>query len=262
MSCNVVFWVGVKSDSPELLKKHGNFNYFEYSKLSWKYWCLKNNVIFHEYTTPSILDTNKHRVTWQRWFDLEKELSSYNWEKVLVIDASTIIRWDAPNMFDLSQNQISAFRSLENVNWINQGVVGYQHLFNDVNFDLKKYINCGFQILTKEHLKFLQILKEFYLNNLEEILKLQSSVNRGTDQPVYNFLLQKHNVNVYYNLPPTFFIMHMNRFNWFNHNWQLNEDTTPYFIKYGYIWIYSGFDRTQRNELMKQTWQIIQHQYE
>ena len=262
MKRNIVFWIGVKSDSQDLLKKHGNFEYFEYSKLSWQYWCLKNNVIFHEYTTPTMPDTYKHRVTWQRWFDLEKELSSYEWEKVLLIDASTIVRWDTPNIFELAKDQVTAFRSLENINWINQGIIGYQHLFSDVKFDLKKYINCGFQILTKEHVSFLRGLYKFYMDNLDEILRLQSTINRGTDQPIYNFLLQQYNINVNYDLSPSFFLMHMNRFNWFNHNWQLNEDKTPYFIKYGYIWVFSGFDRTQRNELMKQTWEITKHNYE
>jgi hypothetical protein len=167
MKRNIVFWIGVKSESQDLLKKHGNFEYFEYSKLSWQYWCLKNNVIFHEYTTPTMPDTYKHRVPWQRWFDLEKELSSYEWEKVLLIDASTIVRWDTPNIFELTKDQVTAFRSLENISWINQGIVGYQHLFNDVKFDLKKYINCGFQILTKEHVSFLRDLYKFYMDRMK-----------------------------------------------------------------------------------------------
>ena len=54
----------------------------------------------------------------------------------------------------------------------------------------------------------------------------------------------------------------MNRFDWFSHNWQLKEDKTPFFIKYGYIWMYSGFDRTQRFGLMKQTWDLVKNNYE
>ena len=36
---NVLFWVGVKSKDPLTLEKHGNFEYFEYSKKTWEYWC-------------------------------------------------------------------------------------------------------------------------------------------------------------------------------------------------------------------------------
>jgi len=33
---NVVFWVGVKSNDSLLLEKHGNFDYFKYSKYTWE----------------------------------------------------------------------------------------------------------------------------------------------------------------------------------------------------------------------------------
>ena len=53
-------------------------------------------------------------------------------------------------------------------------------------------------------------------------------------------------------------LTHLNRFDWFSHNWQLNEDKTPFFIKYGHIWFYSGFpNRGDRYNLMQQTWDLI-----
>ena len=78
---NVLFWVGVKSKDPLTLEKHGNFEYFEYSKKTWEYWCNKNNVLFFEYNTPSLEDVGKHKVTWQRWFDLEDQLKETKWNK-------------------------------------------------------------------------------------------------------------------------------------------------------------------------------------
>ena len=52
------------------------------------------------------------------------------------------------------------------------------------------------------------------------------------------------------------------RFDWFSHNWQLNKDKTPFFIKYGYIWFYSGFPaRGERYNLMKQTWDAVKGMY-
>ncbi len=259
---NVVFWVGVKSQDPLLLEKHGNFDYFEYSKLTWKYWCEKNNIVFYEYNTPSLEDTGTHKVTWQRWFDLENQLSEFNWDKVAVVDASYMIKWDSPNFFNLTTNKLSVFQALENVNWIDESIKGYQELFPQVNFDLKRYIDCGFQIFTKNHLEFLSYLKNYYNKNLNKILELQKTVSKGTDQPVYNYLLQQNQVDFGFELPNSYNLNHMNRFNWFKHNWQLNEDTTPYFIKYGYLWKYSGFDRRQRTPLMKQTWDLIKNNYE
>jgi hypothetical protein len=145
---------------------------------------------------------------------------------------------------------------------MDEGIKGYQELFPNTDFDLKKYMDCGFQIFTKKHLPFLTKLKEFYFNNNDKVLELQSKIGRGTDQPVYNYLLQKENIDFKFELPNSYNINHMLRFNWLQHNWQLKEDPTPFFIKHGYLWKYSGFDRKQRNPLMKQTWDLIKENYE
>ena len=87
-------------------------------------------------------------------------------------------------------------------------------------------------------------------------------VKRGTDQPVYNYLLQTQNINVNYDLPDSLFLTHLHRFDWLGHNWQLGNDQTPFFIKYGYIWFYSGFpQRGDRYNLMKQTWDFVKENY-
>jgi len=260
---DVVFWVGVKSKDSLLIDKHGGFTYLEYSKKTWKYWCAMNDIIFFEYNTPTLEDTGKHKVTWQRWFDVFKQIeeAGIDYRKILVTDGSIMIRWDTPNFFNIASDELTAFRSLENIKWIDEGIRGYSTLFNNFSFDLKKYTTCGFQIFTKAHKPFLRLLKDFYSNREEDILSLQKSVSRGTDQPVYNYLLQIENIKVE-TLPDSFWLMHMNRFDWFSYNWQLKEDTTPFFIKYGYIWVFSGFDRRQREGLMNQTWNLIKKNYE
>ena len=54
---------------------------------------------------------------------------------------------------------------------------------------------------------------------------------------------------------------HLYRKELLGHNWQLNEDTTPFFIKYPYVWMFSGFDKAQREPLMKKTWDLVKHYY-
>tara|TARA_R100000908_G_C3756644_1_gene151474 strand:- start:11724 stop:12491 length:768 start_codon:yes stop_codon:yes gene_type:complete len=54
---------------------------------------------------------------------------------------------------------------------------------------------------------------------------------------------------------------HLPRKDLLSHNWQLNEDKTPFFIKYGLLWGFSGFDKTQRNKLMEDVWGLIKHNY-
>lgn len=254
---NVIYWVGVKNNLYS--EKYGNFEYFEYSKSTWQYWCKKNNVEFIEYDTTSY-DTNDHKVTWTRWFELELMLKDIDWDKVAVIDASYMIKWNAPNFFDMCSNKLNVFQSLENLRWIQSGIDGYRSMFNDMEFDIKRYIDCGFQIFSKSHLPFLSDLKKYYFDNYDMICQLEKDVKKGTDQPVYNYMLQQNNIDFEFSLDPSFNINHMTRFGWLGHNWQLN-DKTPYFIKYGNIWKFSGFDRKMRNQLMSQTWDMIKENY-
>ena len=265
MKKNIVFWIGVRSQDPLLQEKHGGFKYLDISKQSWEYWCKKNDVIFYEYHTTSEPDTGAHRPTWIRWFDVfpQVEALGIEFNKIAVIDGSTIVKWNAPNFFDMCGDNLTAFRALENVNWVYEAVQGYKEFFNNFEFDLTKYVDCGFQVFTKNHKQFLDKLKEFYYINYDKLMNLQKTVNKGTDQSVYNYLLQINNIKVDTNLHPGFNLNHLHRFGWFNHNWQLKEDLTPHFIKYGYVWKFSGFpNRGFRYDLMTQTWDLIKQNYE
>jgi|TARA_B100001964_G_C14216836_1_gene593213 hypothetical protein len=261
---NVLFWIAVNSKDPLLQEKHGGFEYFKFSRYTWEWWCKKNDVIFFPYETPGESDTNKHKITWQRWFDVFDQLeeAGINYDKICVMDSCAMVKWDTPNFFNFTYAQVTAFRSLENLRWIAEGVDGYNNFFNGFEFDLKKYISCGFQIFEESHREFLKELKEFYYENYDGIMDLQNNkVKRGTDQPVYNYMLQMKNVQVDKKLSPPYMMTHMMRFDWFGRNWQL-DDNTPHFIRYGYVWFYSGFpNRGDRYQLMEQTWNMVKENY-
>ena len=53
----------------------------------------------------------------------------------------------------------------------------------------------------------------------------------------------------------------MNRKDLFGNNWQLKEDDTPYFIKYGKVWRFTGMAKDQRTDLMRQTWDLVKDNY-
>jgi hypothetical protein len=54
----------------------------------------------------------------------------------------------------------------------------------------------------------------------------------------------------------------MHRRDLFGYNWQLNEDKTPFFIKYGYVWHFTGFPVKDRIDIMKQVWEIFGNKYD
>ena len=62
-------------------------------------------------------------------------------------------------------------------------------------------------------------------------------------------------------LPIEYRMSHLPRKDLLHYNWQLDEDKTPHFIKYGKVWFFSGFDKATRNNLMEQTWEAVKDNY-
>ena len=102
---------------------------------------------------------------------------------------------------------------------------------------------------------------EIYLDNADYFNHMQSTLRRGTDQTPFNYVISMNDIDVKF-LPMEYRVSHLSRKELLGYNWQLNEDRTPFFIKYGYIWGFSGFDKTQRNKLMREIWDLIKHNYE
>ncbi len=88
-----------------------NSNY-EYSIKTWEFWCKQHNCELVIYNTPS-----KHKITWQRWFDVfkqvEKVVPKYN--KIFMVDTSSMVKWDAPNIFDLVDDRLTSWRDMDNL---------------------------------------------------------------------------------------------------------------------------------------------------
>ena len=265
---NCIFWVGVKPADEYFQKKHGNFKYLDISEKCWRAWCKKNDVTFVHYNVNDLKlkPVRWNAPTWTRWFDVFDVLEDRGItpNKIAVIDGSSLVHPDTPNFFKLVPDTgVTAFRSLENLTWIHQGIKGYKNFFKGFEFDMTKYFSCGFQIFTSEHRPFLEKLKELYTKNHTAIMHLQNEVvKRGTDQPVYNYLAQIEGIEMHLDvLPKRYMITHLQRFDWLQNNWQL-KTPIPHFIKHGYIWFFSGFtDRGARENLMKQTWEIIKDGY-
>jgi hypothetical protein len=267
---NVLFWIGVKSTDPRQQRRHGNFKYLDISEECWKLWCAKNDVEFVPYRLADVgeeyRNLSKHVVTWTRWFDLFRVLEErgINPKKICTMDGSTLIRSDAPNFIEESPDEgLTVFRSLENLRWLAEGVDGYKDFFNGFSFDLRRYFCAGIQIFNPTHKVFLEKLRGLYNTFYQPLMVLQNEkVKRGTDQIVINYLAQMENIKVNLDaLPQKFYCTHPERFDWFGHNWQL-KDTTPFFLKYNYLWMFSGFpDRGRRYEMMKKTWDIIKKEY-
>ena len=262
MKKNVIYWIGVKN--PDHMDKYGDYDYFQYSKNTWKYWCKKNDCTFLEFDTPVEDDLFRFRINWQKAifaFDfLEKQGIEY--DQVALVDSSFMIKWNTPNFFNLTEHKFVGWRDIDNLRWINDSINGYKSFFDDFVLDRTKYINSGFVIFNETHKEFFNSFKKLYYDNIDTFIDLQDNiVKKGNEQTPMNYWLQIQDIELKTDLPLPYKLTHLPRKDLFSHNWQLNEDKTPFFIKYGYNFSFNGIPKEQRNDIMRQTWDMIKHNY-
>ena len=118
-------------------------------------------------------------------------------------------------------------------------------------------------IFNETHKEFFDSLKKMYLDNKKTFCKLQDEVVRkGNDQTPINYWLQMNNIELNLDLPFVYNLTHIHRKEMLKHNWQLNEDQIPFFVKYGYVWRFNGIPKDQRTNLMSQVWNFVGNRYE
>ena len=262
MKKNVVWWPAIVNESH--VDKYGGYNYFQYSKNTWEYWCKRNDCLFVPFTEPVEEDLVKYRVNWQKALFVFDELDKRNieYDQICLVDSSFMARWDMPNFFEMTDRKFTACRDMDNMRWIYESIQGYKNMFDGFELDMSKYVNSGFMIFNESHKDLFQKFKEFYINNIDDFCKLQDVVvKKGNEQTPMNYWLQLNEVDMNIDLPLPFKITHLQRKELFSYNWQLDEDKTPFFIKYGYNYSFNGIPKDQRTDMMKRTWDLIKNNY-
>ncbi|MAE82033.1 MAG: hypothetical protein CMB80_04810 [Flammeovirgaceae bacterium] len=262
MAKNVVWFPAIVHK--ENTHKYGGYDYFEYTRRSWEYWCKRNDCIFVPFTEPVEQDLFRFRPNWQKIIFLFDELDKreIEYDQICLADSTCMIKWNAPNFFDLTERRFTGWRDTDNMRWIYDSVQGYKDFFNGFEFDQSRYINSGFVVFNEQHRDLIEGFKQAYLDNIDAFIDMQDNVvQKGTEQTPFNYWLQMNKVDVNIDLPTAFKLTHMHRKELFSHNWQDGDDKTPFFIKYGYNWIFNGIPKEQRSDIIKQTWDMVGHNY-
>ena len=259
---NVIFWVGVKNQ--HYSEKYGGWEWMDISRKTWEYWCKKNDVIFFPFEKPINEDLINYRVNWQKsiyCFDL-LDNAGIDYDQIFLVDATCMVKWDMPNIFELTDNKFTAWREKDNIRWVYDSIKGYEDFFS---YKLNKYdyFSSGVIIFNKSHKDIFLEFKNLYLNNIDEFVNLQDKlVKKGTEQTPLNYWVQKNDVDLNLDLPFSYKLTHIHRKDMFGHNWQLEEDRTPFFIKYGKNWVFNGIPKNQRTHVMSQVWDLVKHNYD
>jgi len=245
------------------LDKFGGWSWMSYSIKAWKFWCKKNGHELVVYDETSIEDTTKFRVTVQRWFDIFNFLDNkkIEYDQVCMTDASYIPRWDMPDIFEMSDGKLLTTHEYDNFKWVYESIQGYKEFFDDYELNIFEYFNTGLMVFNKSHRDVFDKFKKIYTDNVDYFVNQQTTLRRGTDQTPFNYIMRMNDVDIKF-LPPHYRVSHLPRKDLLHYNWQLDEDKTPFFIKYGLLWGFSGFDKRNRNDLMKKIWDMVKHNYQ
>ena len=137
MTKNIVFMTCFEK-APDFL------DYKEWCFKTWKYWCDKNNVelfILEDELQPHgggvMTGEPAMKPTWQRWhvFDV-LDANEIEYDNVALVDIDTMIHWDCPDFFELTDNKLTVGLENDNMRWIYESVVGYKDIFDGYKLDV------------------------------------------------------------------------------------------------------------------------------
>lgn len=236
-----------------LTAMHGavDISYLNICINTWKYWCNKNDVNLLVLDEP-ITDTSYMKPTWQRWhvFDI-LDANEISYDQVALVDIDTMIKWDAPNFFELTDHQFSVCSDNDNVGWVIESINGYKKLFPEITLDWTEYFNCGFIVMNSKHKSLCNTITKFWADHADTLISMQAELRKGTDQTPVNYIAKEltdiHVMNKKWNLT------HLNRKELLNN---------MLFIDAGFIWHFNGFEKDLRLHIMNTTWEHIKHYYE
>src|SRR6266702_4732699 len=121
-----------------------DLSYARYSQATWKWWCAQRGIEFVVIDQPlGGAEYADMPPTIKRWFAPELLIRQGGKDtRIAVVDADTMIRWDAPDFFEETRG-FAAVRG-NSASWITQSIAAYQHLFPDISLNWWEYFNAGF----------------------------------------------------------------------------------------------------------------------
>ena len=249
-------------------------DYARYGKATWRWWCKQRGIEF------VVLDQSlggeafeQMPPTIQRWLAPAILLDRYGkHSRIALIDADTMIRWDAPNFLDLGGTELAAGHAAR-PRWVERTIGAYQRFFPDVHLAPSGYFNSGVVLVGERQLSTLARFTEFARLHWPELKAVQKSGNFGSDQTLLNFIVSREQESLYF-LPSVFNMLHCG----YHSSLLLTQGTnTPLpseaflrtlkmspqvfrFINSSYVWHFTAFYE-ERFSLMRETWHRIRRQY-
>ena len=171
----------------------------------------------------------------------------------MYVDADTIPHPNCPNVFEMSERKFCFVHNEGSYDWILRSIENYsKYFFDGYMIPWTDYFDSGMLIFNKEHKEFFQKIINFFHDNRDNLLKVESQWHAGTDQTPVNFLTHILDIN-YKRLPYEYNMCDMFR------KELLDEDLT--FTKWGWIYQYNSIPNNVDDRLtfhwMEKTYNLL-----
>lgn len=244
MKQNVVFITAV--NYPEKI------NYAEFSFYTWQQWCEKNDTLLFTWDVKKE-KSDTMRPTWMRYkmFDI-LDRQGIDFDQVAMVDADTMVRWDCPDFFKITDGKFCAVHDSRRCMWVRKSIRVYRHLFPGVTLDYRDYFNAGFVIVNQKHRTLFNDMLDLYLSGEAHIRALIRNLKMGSDQTPLNYMVAQKGYEKNY-LPKEYNYMHFIPFV-FNNDFLVEHCPIKSFIKKGYILHFTGINKSLNKRIMARTW--------
>lgn len=247
-----------------------------YGRVTWEWWCARHGVELVVLDRP--VDSRAFAAMepeYQRWLAIEALFTRYGPDtRMAIVDADTMIRWDAPDLFDAAGDRLAAVADLH-PRWVCRDIDTYQSFFPGVRLPWWEYFNSGVVVLGAPHLPLIGRFCEFVNRHWPQLTEAQKAgqPGTGTDQTPLNFIV-RHAREPVRLLPPPFNLLHcvpMTRLLWevehgietdvslLVHSLRTQPDMLE-FIDHGYVWHFNNVVETRR-VVMSEVWRAIAAHY-
>jgi len=172
MSKNLIYTIAIDHNTSQFR----NNDYSQYCINSWKAWCGKKDIDF------LVIDTHEARYkypVWNKHTIFERVGDKY--DKIIYVDSDTMVKWDAPNPFDLYDDEYCGVVDRSSLRWILNSINVYKEFFPGTSLDISNYINAGVSFFSYKHKDFYDDLIKFYETNSTS---LDSKEGVGKEQTV------------------------------------------------------------------------------
>ena len=219
---------------------------------TWKYYCDKHNIklVISRDLPPKNNEIYKNS-NFQQY--LTPSLLEEDYERLLIVDCDTMVRWDTPNIFEeYPQDTFSVVKDISGEN------SGKYHLnqWNNYNPNIKtpppNYFNSGFMLLNKSnYIKLREAIKPYY----EEYIRVKKSneyridTSDQTPTNIISYDIFPEEINF---IPDIWNNMVMFKY----------DDAS--FINDSYIWHFTGPRMggwENKSNIMDQIWNHVKDQY-